>query len=378
MKLAFLNDIIFDYAFASERSTWPTGGAERQQWMLARALVAAGWEVTVGIGRRHLPASGRIHPDGVRFVSIGPGHIVPAWLRFFRRERPDWWFWQCASHLFGFGVAAAKAAGVRTIFGVGVDGDVRVREALHRRRRWWPAYALGLSWTDRIVLQHHGQFAGLPGRWHAKTSVVPNIISGTDAVIPRGARRHQVAWVAALRVAKRPDRLVAIARRLPDVTFVVCGSASTFMTPPGYSESAIVAFRATPNIVYRGQISPDDAVKLSACSSLLLSTSDAEGFPQTFLEAWSLGTPVVTLGIDPGGVIATRGLGAVCADVDAAAVEITRLLNDPGWWQTASDNARHFVDEAHSPRAAVTALERALDASRDRRSVAAAAPGAMT
>ena len=37
-----------------------------------------------------------------------------------------------------------------------------------------------------------------------------------------------------------------------------------------------------------------------ACQTLvrfsLLSTSDEEGFPQTFLEAWSHGTPVVTLG----------------------------------------------------------------------------------
>ena len=43
MKIAFLNDRIYDYAFQSERGGWATGGAERQQWLLARAMASAGW-----------------------------------------------------------------------------------------------------------------------------------------------------------------------------------------------------------------------------------------------------------------------------------------------------------------------------------------------
>ncbi len=362
MKIAFLNDMIYDYAFQGERDTWPTGGAERQQWMVARALAQCGWDVTVGVRRPELGAGGTMHPDGVQFVDIGRGHILAAWYQFFRSERPDWWFWQCASHLFGFGVALAKVFGVKTIFAAGVDRDVFVRRALYHKPRWWPAYAFGLWRTDRIVLQHRGQQEDLRRGWQKKSSVVPNIICSTHPALPRSQRTNAVAWVAALRVAKRPDRLVEIARLLPDVRFVVCGSKSTYMTPRGYSDAAIEAFTSTPNIEYRGQISPQDALRLARESALLLSTSVEEGFPQTFLEAWSAGTPVVTLGIDPDGVISGEPLGAVCRNVSEAAGAIARLLQDEAHWTSVSDRARQHVARAHSPAAAIAALERSMGA----------------
>ena len=360
MKIAFLNDLIYDYAFQAQSQAWMTGGAERQQLMLARAMASSGWEVAVGVRRSSLPPGQSTVADGVRFVGIGRGHILRAWNDFFRAERPEWWFWQCASHLFGFGVAMAHAAGARTIFGVGVDGDVHVRTALYRRRWLWPAYALGLSRTDCIALQHEGQRHGLPARWSWKASVVPNIVPPPGAVVPHARREPSVAWIAALRVQKRPDRLIELARLVPHVRFVVCGSATTFMTPPGYSERAIELFRTLPNIDYRGQVSPDEALRISRESSLLLSTSQEEGYPQTFLEAWSYGTPVVTLGINPGSVITDHGLGAVCPDVQSAATVIDSLLRHGDERERMAGRTRQYVAEAHSSKVAVAALERAL------------------
>jgi glycosyltransferase involved in cell wall biosynthesis len=365
MKIAFLNDGIYDYAFQSDTGTWATGGAERQQWWLARALAGAGWSVVVGV-RRNLTAP--VVREGVTFVEIDKQrHILAAWNAFFTTERPDWWFWQCASHLFGFGVAIAHLHGVKTIFGVGVDRDVHVREALYDRPRWWPAYAFGLARTDRIVPQHRGQHAELPQRWRGKSYVVPNIVSAAGAPVPRSQRQPTVSWIAALRVAKRPDRLVDIARRLPHIRFVVCGGPSRYMTPAGYSEQAIEAFRSTPNIDYRGQVSPTEAEHVVRESAVLLSTSQEEGFPQTFLEAWAHGTPVVTLGIDPDEAIRRASLGAVCGTVDAAAAAIDGLIADATRWDESSTNAWEYVRRHHSPEAAIHAIETAIRRGRSHR-----------
>ena len=63
MKLAVLNDVVFGYASAAD---WPSGGAERYQWLLARALAAEGWTVTVGVREWMKPKEHRVI-DGVQF-----------------------------------------------------------------------------------------------------------------------------------------------------------------------------------------------------------------------------------------------------------------------------------------------------------------------
>jgi glycosyltransferase involved in cell wall biosynthesis len=376
MKIVFLNDMIYDYAFLSERATWATGGAERQQWLLARALASSGWAVTVGVRRSPLRTGEATYIDGVRFAGIGREQIFVAWYRFFRSERPDWWFWQCASHLFGFGVALAHLAGVKAIFGVGLDRDVRVREALYDRPRWWPAYAFGLSRADRMVLQHGDQRSDLPRSWSRKAYVVPNIALVSQTVQPHPVRPRTVAWIAALLEVKRPDRLIEIARLLPHVRFVVCGGQSTYMTPAGYGDRVIATFRTIPNIDYRGQVSPDEAVRIISAAMVLLSTSDEEGFPQTFLEAWAHGTPTVSLKIDPDRVISQFGLGAVCPDIQGAAAVIDRLISSVDVREEMACRAREYVSRAHSPAAAVSALEHALGVSD--RGPARVKPGGQT
>ena len=356
MKVAFLNDRIYAYA---TRAPSACGGAERQQWLLARALAARDWAVIVGV-RHGLRAGLENVIDRVRFVGVGDGHVLSTWRRFFISHRPDWWYWRCASHLFGFGVGLAKTAGVRCIFAAGFDRDVTVHRALFDRPRLWPAYAMGLAGADRILLQHAGQYADLPSVWQSKAHMVRSIAVACDMPEPHSARPRQVAWIAALRQAKRPDLLLEIARHAPDVRFVVCGGPSSFMTQPGYSERTLRLFQTMPNIDYRGQVPPDEAVRIAGESALLLSTSDEEGFPSTFIEAWAQGTPVISLKIDPDDVIKTAQIGAVCLDPAAAATAILDLLRSPERRDAMAARARQHVATAHSAPAVVAAFEHAL------------------
>src|SRR5262249_26256254 len=159
--------------------------------------------------------------------------FLKAWYRFIVSERPDWWYWRCASHLLGLVVAIGKLVGIRTIFSACFDTDVDIRHALCRRPRWWPLYALGLLWVDRIFLQNEIQLLGLPARLRRKACIVPSM--NTEAETPKlhSLRPKYVAWVAMLRESKRPDLLIEIARKAPDIRFVICGGPSTFTAVPG-------------------------------------------------------------------------------------------------------------------------------------------------
>ena len=356
MKIVFVNDSIYAHALGQ-----PTvvGGAERQQWFLARALAAAGWVVTVGVRVGLQPGEDK-SINGVKFVGMDQGQILSAWYRLLSSERPDWWYWRCASHWWGPAVGIAKLEKVGTIFSAAFDSDVLPRRALHTRRFWWPLYAWGLSETDRILLQHDGQLSDLSSRWRAKAYCVSSIAGETVVMKPHSKRAKCVAWVGDLRRPKRPDLLIEIARSMPEIRFIVCGGPTAHRSQPGYGERISDCLQTVPNVEQRGQIIHSEALQVIADAAVLLSTSDEEGFPNTFLEAWSSGTPVVSLKIDPDRQIERLGLGVVSKSTAGAIADIHALMHAPERRDEIGLRARQHVAEAHSEAAVIAAFERAI------------------
>jgi glycosyltransferase involved in cell wall biosynthesis len=358
MKIVFLNDRIYAYATGARSAV---GGAERQQWLLASALRTAGWRVVVGV-RDALESNRRVTVEGVEFVKLGEKQLLWAWYRFLVSEQPDWWYWRCASHLLGLAALVSKVARVRMIFAVGFDTDVNIRHALFQRPRWWPLYALGLACANRIFVQNEKQLSSMPRLWRAKTWKIPSINPATQTAIPHSQRAQYVAWVAMLRRFKRPDLLVEIARRAPQIHFVVCGGPTTFTAEPGYGDEIASALRRLPNVEYRGQVSPDEAVQVITEAAVFLSTSDEEGFPNTFLQAWSAGTPVVSLTIDPDHILERHALGKVSPTIEQAIADIGRLMDSPQEREAISSRARRYIADNHGAPAVVRIFESAIRA----------------
>jgi glycosyltransferase involved in cell wall biosynthesis len=280
--------------------------------------------------------------------------------RFLASEKPDWCHWFAASHLLGPAVAVGKLTGTRTVFSAQFDLDVRPRQALHHRPRLWPLYAAGLAGSDRILLQHGRQLNELPSVWRAKACVIPGVVTMPGSFIPHAGREPYVAWVGVLRQPKRPDLLIEVARRCPSTRFVVCGGTSDHRSPSGYSQSMAERLRQVPNVSYLGHVPPARAIEVIAGASLLLSTSEGEGFPSVFLEAWASGTPVVSLKIDPDGAIADKGLGVISAGTEGAAGDIGTLMASSEKRQQMALRTRRYVSTFHSEAAAVASVERAL------------------
>jgi len=366
MKIVLFNFSNGVYFYASGDCA-AVGGAERQQWLLARALVSAGWTVTVGLQGVRGVENG-VTVEGVRFVSLreyrtylAPYQRQVSLYRFLQRELPDWWYWRCASYVWGPAVAIAKFLGVRTIFAAGFDTDVDPRRALVERPGLWPLYAWGLFHTDKIFVQHRDQLSDLPGSLRDRAAVVPSMITRSSKPKPHYERQKYVAWVGMLRQPKRPDLLLEIAQKAPELRFIVCGGPSSHRSPEGYGARIVASLEALPNVDYRGQVAPEKAHEIIANASILLRTSEGEGFPNIFLEAWANGTPVVSMKIDPDGAINRLRLGTVAKNVDQIIIDLTALLNSPGRREEISLRASSYLAENHSEKVVARAFHRALN-----------------
>jgi glycosyltransferase involved in cell wall biosynthesis len=149
-----------------------------------------------------------------------------------------------------------------------------------------------------------------------------------------------VLWVGSLRSVKRPDRVLEVAERLPNARIHMVGGAIPGQDALCREIRRAAAARA--NLFFHGRLPYRDTNELYGRARVLLNTSDIEGFPNSYLQAWIRSVPVVTL-IDPDSVIEREGLGAVAACPARIADALGRLLDDPGAWRAASDRCRGFM-----------------------------------
>lgn len=94
-------------------------------------------------------------------------------------------------------------------------------------------------------------------------------------------------FVGVLGRLKRPDVILQVANRVPELNFLIAGQI-------GDEEFARRLLSTLPaNVYYVGHIDRGTVRDLMAQARLLLFPSDLEGLPLTVLEALSLGTPVI-------------------------------------------------------------------------------------
>lgn len=132
--------------------------------------------------------------------------------------------------------------------------------------------------------------------------------------------KKNVFWVANIRPVKRLDLLLKIAERHPNLNFIVIGRSSEC------ASSDILRSGTFDNVFYLGERDNEFINKIFYRSTLLINTSDSEGFSNTFIQAWMRGVPVLSLNSDPDGLIEKHELGFF-ADGDLNSLEDSMVEN---------------------------------------------------
>jgi glycosyltransferase involved in cell wall biosynthesis len=160
-----------------------------------------------------------------------------------------------------------------------------------------------------------------------------------------------VLWVANLKAAKRPELFVELASHFAtcdDTQFLMVGA----LQDPHYRR--LVEGNTLPhNFRYLGKQPLEEVDRLLDSAHIFVNTSrlDGEGFPNTFVQAWLRNVPVVSLDVDPDGILAQRGIGHHCAGSLTTLIQVVRALLDDGRrLQAVGHAAREYAVEAFGER----------------------------
>src|SRR5260221_6343599 len=118
--------------------------------------------------------------------------------------------------------------------------------------------------------------------------------------------------------------------------------------------------RALPNVEMRGFVPFSEAEGWFNGARLVLNTSLYEGFPNTFLQAWSRGTPTVAF-VDTGSRTPDGApVYDAVRDVAQACWKVERLMRDDILWREASRRVLAYYRGNHSIDATIDRYEREI------------------
>jgi glycosyltransferase involved in cell wall biosynthesis len=270
-----------------------------------------------------------------------------------RRADADIYYQSCAAVETGVTAWFCKKNKRKFIFRVASDTDCVPGQQLISWRRDRLIYEYGLRHADIIATQGKHQSDLLKMHYG-----LPSIPVNMTVAVPRDTRDTpldiDVLWVSNIWDVKRPELILDIARMLPDFRITMIGGPVR-----GYEklyrwiqDSA----QQIENVCFVGPVPYQEVDAYFSRARIFVNTSSAEGFPNTFLQAWARGVPVVSF-FDPDGLIVDRGLGTVPTTANEMAEEIRRFLNSHGSWITVSNRSRNFVSANYSPNQVVGQYE---------------------
>jgi len=267
-----------------------------------------------------------------------------------RRYRPDYIYQSCAGFTTAIAALISRILKIPFIYRVAndIDSDERIKK-LPPHAYW--GYLWGIRSASYIVCQNKYQYDNFRKRFpHTKSGVIynPFYIQQDKVFSKQKKERKYIAWIGLFQYQKNLMGLFDVANNMPDIKFSIAGHA--ILTIDTETESVIKKLEKLKNVEFVGYISRENIRKFLSKAIALLNTSHYEGFSNTFLEAFSVGTPVITTKkVDQDHVIESNNLGGVCEEIPDLPETINKFIRLKNI-DTIRDNCIKYVATNHDPK----------------------------
>lgn len=355
------------------------GGAEKQCALIAKALSARGYEVFV--------LESGCNPEKER--RVGNVRVVRTWdntkgipaLRFATYRMPsllkkikaisaDVIYCRGTSMYAACLSLTVKGSDSKFVWALAAEQDLDAsltytrtyNGSLYRRLNAGPIFNLSarilMKYSDMVFCQTNEQLE-IAEKSHQNAIIIPNICDQTNAskTYPDKRAKAECLWIGKFTGSKGEKELVELAKLLPDVKFRAVGNVSKEFERSALYDQIV----GQKNIILTGHLQQTELVSEYLNSPLLIHTGPAEGFSNTFLEAWAFGCPVVSLNVNPNKLLSDGNLG-FCAggDIELMASRVEHLLADPEATNKMARKGKKYVGTTHSIEKVVDRIEKAL------------------
>jgi glycosyltransferase involved in cell wall biosynthesis len=347
------------------------GGAEFQQTILARALCARGWKVsfiTEKIDQQRPVIVDGIHLFPVIDYSAGNRYMrrilsVPCQLWKWMKANNSQLYYQRNPGPFSSVIAIyCRSAGKRFILSGANDANFDRKKELNVES-YLDVLEIryGIKFADKILLQNERQKFLLKTNYNREGIVFYNLydppaLKKKTSTYVETFKTPRLLWVGRLARQKRPEMCLELAKLLPDFEIIMVGSRTGQVE---LAERIKKKVRSIENITFVGHLPLPEVEELFDSILGLVNTSFVEGFPNTFLQAWSRGLPVFSF-VEPDNIISNNNLGAKVSSTEEMATSIRKKFKDRQIFLQDVSRIRSFFDDNFSVETKITELERIL------------------
>ena len=171
-------------------------------------------------------------------------------------------------------------------------------------------------------------------------------------------KENSLLWVGTFKDVKQPDLLLKIAKILPKYNFIMIGGEGK--NPELFNNIKNEANKIS-NLQIIGFVPHNEVVNYYKKAVLLINTSKVEGFPNVFLEAWINSIPIISLNVDPDGIITKFKLGYHSKQFDNMIENIKVLMENRSLREEMGNNGRKYIENYHNIKNVVNKYENVIN-----------------
>jgi glycosyltransferase involved in cell wall biosynthesis len=327
-------------------ATRVSGGAELQVAMLAKELARRGHEVVIaggdtgqqdgmvfdGVVTRN---AGRFHTGGL----VDTAMALPKIMGLLAEYRPGfvcvlgWTAWLYILCLL------RPVFGYKLVFICGLDPEI---DGSFGKTHGWKGrlFERGVALSDiRFAMSEYQR--GLFRKAGLSCGMYRNLI--LPRAKPRTAPKDiDLLWVGRCQHIKRPHLFLDLVERLPEARCeMICPREDVELW-----QSVVDRAAGMPNLTFHERVPYHEIQETYDRARFLVSTSKAEGFPNVMIQAAQGGAGILSLELDPDGLIETFGAGfSAGGDFELFVTKARELLAEGGNSKRMGDGAQRMVAE---------------------------------